>query len=344
MQYRPLGSTGMTVSTLCLGSMMMGAWGETSQAECTAMVDLALDAGVNFVDTADVYAFGESEQLLGRAIKGRRHQLVVVSKFGNAMDADPNHRGGSRRWVTRAVEDSLRRLGTDWIDLYLVHQLDETTAFEVTLSALSDLVHQGKVRAVGTSTFPAERIVESQWTAARRGCEPISCEQPPYSVLARGVERAVLPTCRRYDMGVMVWSPLNGGWLSGKYRRGAPPPDGSRAQRHPDHFDYIASTSAAKLDAVEVLQRIAAQAGITLIELALAFTLAHPAVTSAIMGPRSVDQLKTQLSAADVVLDEDSLDAIDAVVAPGVNLNPADEGFIPVALTSAAERRRRQLS
>ena len=339
MEYRTLGRTGISVSTYCLGTMMFGAWGNPDADECFAMVDAAFDAGVNFVDTADVYDFGVSEEILGRALKGRRDDVVLATKFHNAMGEGPNLRGNSRRWIIRAVEDSLRRLGTDWIDLYQVHRPDPTTDIDETLSALSDLVHAGKVRAIGTSTFPAEQLVEAQWVAERRGHERFATEQPPYSVLARGVEAAVLPTCQRYGIGVLVWAPLNGGWLSGKYGRGEAP-EGSRAAREPEHFDFGGPVHDRKLAAVERLTKVADAVGIRLLDLAHAFALAHPAVTAAIIGPRTLAQLRDALTGADVRLSQDVLDEIDTIVPPGAQLNPADTGWTPPALVDPALRRR----
>jgi aryl-alcohol dehydrogenase-like predicted oxidoreductase len=341
MRYRTLGRTGITVSNICLGTMMMGAWGSTGDDECQALVDLALESGVNFIDTADVYAFGESEELVGRAIKGRRDDLVLATKFGNPMDGDPNHRGNSRRWIMKSIDNSLRRLQTDWIDLYQVHRPDESCDIDETLGALSDLVQQGKVRAIGCSTFPAEQITEAHWVAERNGRETFRCEQPPYSALSRGIESSVLPACMRLGMGVVVWSPLNGGWLSGKYRSGAPAPDDSRAIRYPDHFDLEGPVKNEKLDAVERLVLIAEKAGMPLIQMALAFVLEHPAVTSAIVGPRSAKQLADQLEAGDIDLTVDVLDAIDEVVPPGTNLNPADAGWVSRALEPKVRRRNR---
>lgn len=343
MQYRTLGRTGIEVSTLCLGTMMFGAWGNPDPDQCRRILDTALDAGVNFVDTADVYAFGESEEILGRALKGRRDQVVLATKAYNAMPGekgDRNRRGGSRVWIMRAVEDSLRRLGTDYLDLYQLHRPDPSTDVDETLGALSDLVRQGKVRAIGTSTFPAELIVEAQWTAERRGRERFSTEQPSYSVLARHAEAAVLPTCQRYGMGVLVWSPLNGGWLTGKYNSETAPSD-SRAATNGDHFDFKDDqVRSRKLALVSQLSQLAADEGISLIHLALAFVLAHPAVTSAIMGPRTPEQLLDQLGAADVTLSAQTLDRIDALVAPGADVNPNDVGYVPPALEDSRLRRR----
>ena len=344
MQYRTLGRTGIEVSTLCLGAMMFGAWGNRDEAECRRIVDAALDAGVNFVDTADVYAFGESEEIVGRALKGRRDQVIVATKGHNAMPREPgdrNRRGNSRVWITRAVEESLLRLGTDYIDLYQMHRPDPLTDIDETLGALSDLVHAGKIRAIGTSTFPAEQLVEAQWVAERRGRERFATEQLSYSILARHAEAAALPTSQRYGLGVLVWSPLNGGWLTGKYRAdGRPSPD-SRAMTNGEHFDYRdEEVRARKLPLVEQLIGTAADEGCSLIHLALAFVLAHPGVTSAIMGPRTLDQLTDQLGAAEVTLSAECLDRIDALVAPGTDVNPADVGYVPPELADPALRRR----
>ena len=341
MVYRVLGTTGLSVSTYALGTMMFGAWGNPDAAECTAMVHRALDAGINLVDTADVYDQGRSEEILGAALGGRRDDVVLATKVFNPMGDDPNRRGTSRRWIMRACEESLRRLRTDWIDLYQVHRLDETTDLDQTLSALSDLVHQGKVRAIGTSTFPASAVVEAQWVAERRGRERFVSEQPPYSVLARGVEAEVLPVCRRFGLGVLVWAPLNGGWLTGKYRLGTEPPGGSRASREPDHFDFDGPARERKAAVVEALTGLAADAGIRLVDLAHAFVLEHPAVTAAIIGPRTLTQLTDVIRGAGTRLEPDLLDAIDRVVPPGTNLNPADSGWMPPWLAADCRRRPR---
>ena len=341
MQLRTLGRTGMRVSPLCLGAMMLGSWGNPDHDECVRIVHAALDAGINFVDTADVYSAGESEEIVGKALAGgRRDGVVLATKFHAPMGADPNMAGNSRRWIVRAVDESLRRLRTDWIDLYQVHRPDPTCDVDDTLGALSDLVHQGKVRAIGSSTFPADLLVEAQWTAERRGRERFECEQPPYSILARGVEAALLPACQRYGMGVIAWSPLNGGWLTGRYRNDAPVPTEGRAARTPARFDPARPEVAAKLDAVEALLPVAAEAGVSLTHMALAFVLTHPAVTSAIIGPRTMDQLEGTLGAADVPLADEVLDRIDAVVAPGRDVDASDAGWTPPALTDAWRRRR----
>ncbi len=326
MRYRTLGRTGMQVSTLCLGTMMFGSWGNPDPADCREMTDIALEAGINFVDTADVYDHGHSEELVGEALQGRRDDVVLATKVFNAMGEDVNARGGSRRWIRRAVEDSLRRLRTDRIDLYQLHRHDAHTDLDETLGALSDLVHEGKVLAVGSSTFPAEWIVEAAWVAERRGRERLSTEQPPYSILARGIETAVLPTCERHGLGVLVWSPLNGGWLTGKYRRGAEAPPDSRASTNPDHFRFSGEVRERKLDAVESLLALAGDIGVPLTHLALAFTLAHPAVTSTIIGPRTPKQLRELIGASELDLDGGVLARIDEIVPPGVNLDPADAG------------------
>jgi aryl-alcohol dehydrogenase-like predicted oxidoreductase len=340
VELRALGRTGVRVSPLSLGAMMFGPWGNDDERECIRMVHAALDAGVNVVDTADVYGAGRSEEIVGRALAGHRDAVVLATKVHHPMGDDPNRRGNSRRWIVRAAEESLRRLRTDWIDLYQVHRPDPDTDIDETLGALSDLVHQGKVRMIGTSTFPAAELVEAQWVAARRGRERFVTEQPPYSILARGVEADVLPACLRHGIGVIVWSPLNGGWLTGKYRRGAAPPPGSRAAREPDHFDYDDPVRERKLDLVDALSKVAADAGLSLTHLAQAWVLEHPAVCSAIVGPRTLAQLDDVLGAAGVVLDAGVLDAIDALVPPGTDVNPADAGHVPAALEPAARRRR----
>lgn len=343
MDYRTLGRTGIKVSPFCLGAMTFGSWYNPDHDESARVIHAALDAGINFVDTADVYSAGESEEIVGEALSGgRRDDVVLATKFHAPMGEDPNARGNSRRWIHRAVEDSLRRLRTDWIDLYQVHRPDPSTDVDETLGALSDLVHQGKIRVFGSSTFPAEEIVEAQWVAERRGRERFVCEQPPYSIFARGVEAAVLPTCQKYGMGVIPWSPLNGGWLTGKYRRGDDAPAGSRgaSPRIAERFDLSLPGNQRKLDLVEPLEKVAAEAGLSLTHLALAFVVAHPAVTSAIIGARNLDQLTDQLGAADVRLDDATLDAVDELVPPGTDLNPTDAGYVPPALAAAWRRRR----
>jgi aryl-alcohol dehydrogenase-like predicted oxidoreductase len=341
MELRPLGRTGVQVSRFCLGAMMFGSWGNPNHEESIGIIHTALDAGINFIDTADVYGTGESEEIVGKALTGgRRDDVVLATKFHNAMGEDPNQRGNSRRWIMRAVEDSLRRLNTDWIDLYQVHRPDPGTDVEETLSALSDLVRQGKVRYIGSSTFPAGQIVEAQWTARDRGLQRFVSEQPPYSILVRGVEADVLPTCARHGMAVMTYSPLAGGWLSGRWRKDTGQQTSSRAGRLPERFDLANPYNQRKLDAVEELAQLAEQAGLTLIQLAIGFAASHPAVTSPLIGPRTMEQLQTQLAAADVVLAADVLDRIDEIVPPGITINPADSSFDNPALTPSARRRR----
>jgi aryl-alcohol dehydrogenase-like predicted oxidoreductase len=341
MRMQTLGGTGIKVSSYCLGAMMFGAWGNPDHDESVRIIHAALDGGINFVDTADVYSAGESEEIVGQALLGRRDHVVLATKAHSPMGQDPNMRGNSRRWIVREVENSLRRLQTDYIDLYQMHRPDPDTDIDETLSALSDLVHSGKVRAIGSSTFPAEQIVEAQWVAQRRGHVRFRCEQPPYSVLARGVEAAVLPTCQRYGMGVIAWSPLAGGWLTGRFRSdtGVDMTRG-RARRIPQRFDPSLPGNQAKLAAVEELIKIAAGAGCSLTHLALAFVTGHPAVTAAIIGPRTMDQLTDLLAGASVTLDDDVLDRIDQVVPPGVTLNLADAGWQPPVLADPAARRR----
>jgi aryl-alcohol dehydrogenase-like predicted oxidoreductase len=340
MRMRTLGGTGIKVSPYCLGAMMFGAWGNTDHEDSVRIIHAALDAGINFIDTADVYSRGESEQIVGKALAGRRDQVVLATKVHGAMGDDPNMSGNSRRWIMREVENSLRRLGTDHIDLYQIHRPDPDTDIEETLSALTDLVRAGKVRAIGSSTYPAEQIVEGQWAARRRGYERFRCEQPPYSIFVRGIESGVLPTCARYGMGVIAWSPLAGGWLTGRYRKGADiDMSTGRAARLPQRFDPALPGNARKLELVEELAKVAEQAGTSLTHLALAFAVGHPAVTSAIIGPRTMEQLTDLLAGAELSLDDEMLDRIDEIVPPGTNINSADGGWSPPELQAARRRR-----
>jgi aryl-alcohol dehydrogenase-like predicted oxidoreductase len=340
MEHRPLGRTGVSVSKFCLGAMMFGDWGNKDHDDSIRIIHRALDSGINFIDTADVYSQGESEEIVGKALAdGRRDDIILATKFHGAMGDDPNRQGSSRRWIIREIEDSLRRLGTDWIDLYQVHRPRTDTDIEETLSALSDLVHQGKVRYIGSSTFPASQIVEAQWVARERHLRRFVTEQPPYSMLVRSVEADVLPTCARHGMGVIPYSPLAGGWLSGRWRKDTGQQPSSRAGRLPERFDLSLPANQRKLDAVEQLARLAEEAGITLIQLAIAFVLNHPAITAPIIGPRTMEQLESQLAAADVVLDHAMLDRIDEIVPPGTTINPADNSFDNPALQRAARRR-----
>jgi aryl-alcohol dehydrogenase-like predicted oxidoreductase len=339
MELRTFGTTGVRVSPLCLGAMMFGQWGNPDHDESIRIIHAALDGGINFIDTADVYSRGESEEIVGKALKGRRDNVILATKVHGTMGDDPNEFGNSRRWIIKEVENSLRRLQTDWIDLYQIHRPEADTAIDETLGALTDLVRQGKVRYIGSSTFPAAQIVEAQWVAERRNRERFVSEQPPYSLLVRGIEGDVLPTCRRYDMGVIPWSPLAGGWLSGKWRKGQEPPDSTRAQRLPQRYDLSLPENQRKLEAVEQLAQLADEIGISLIHLALAFVIRHPAVTAAIIGPRTMEQLESQIGAAEVELSDEVLDRIDQIVPPGTTISAVDQGWQNPALQPDQLRR-----
>jgi aryl-alcohol dehydrogenase-like predicted oxidoreductase len=320
--------------------MMFGAWGNPDHDDSIRIIHRAVDAGINFIDTADVYSAGESEVIVGKALgQTDRSRIVLATKVHAAMGEDPNARGNSRRWIIQECENSLRRLGTDYIDLYQIHRPDESTDIDQTLGALTDLVRSGKVRAIGSSTFPAEQIVEAQWVAERRSLERFMTEQPPYSILVRGIERDVLPTAQRYGMGVIPWSPLAGGWLSGRFGEGKDNTS-RRAARIPARYDLSLPGNQRKLQLVTELDGLAGEAGLTLIELALAFVLEHPAVSTAIIGPRTMEQLESQLNAPSVVLESKILDRIDEIVAPGTNVNPEDGGWRPRAIEKAKLRRR----
>lgn len=338
MQYRPLGRTGVRVSSLCLGAMMFGPWGNDDRADSIRIIHRALDAGINVIDTADVYSAGASEEIVGEALQGRRDDVVLATKFFMPMGEDPNSRGGSRRWIVREVENSLRRLRTDHIDLYQVHRPSPDTDVEETLGALTDLVRAGKVRYIGSSSYSASQIVEAQWASRERRLERFVTEQPPYSILVRGIEKDVLPTTQRYGMGTFTYSPLAGGWLSGRWRKGAAGTTTSAA-RPSVRFDMSVPANQRKLDMVEDLAQLAEQSGMTLIEMAIAFAINHPGVTSAIVGPRTMEQLESYLPAAETALPADVLDRIDQVVAPGVTVNPEDNSYGAHELTQAARRR-----
>ncbi len=341
MEYRLLGRTGLEVSPLCLGAMMFGAWGNTDHDESIRIIHAALDAGINFVDTADVYSSGESEEIVAKALTGRRDEVVLATKFHFRVGDGPNRGGNSRRWIFQEVEASLKRLNTDWIDIYQVHRPDPHVDIDETLGALTDLVHAGKIRYLGSSTFDAAEIVEAQWTAERRARERFVCEQPPYSLLVRGIEREVLPVCDRYGMGVISWSPLAGGWLTGLYRKDAELPGSTRSNRLPGRYDMSIPDNQRKLEAADALAVLAEDAGISLIHLAIAFAIRHPAITSAIIGPRTMEQLESQIGSADLELSDDLLDRVDEIVAPGTNLNDAnDSGYRPPSLTDVSLRRR----
>jgi aryl-alcohol dehydrogenase-like predicted oxidoreductase len=335
MQYRTLGRTGIKVSPYCLGAMMFGGMGNPDHEDGIRIIHKALDAGINFVDTADFYSHGESEAIVGKALKDRRDKVVLATKAHLPMGEDPNMQGNSRRWITRAVEDSLRRLQTDHIDLYLIHRPSPDTDVEETLSALTDLMRAGKVRAIGSSTFPVSEIVEAQWVAERRGLARFRAEQPPYSILNRGIEREVLPACERYGMGAMVWSPLAMGQLTGRYRKDQQQPDSARVRYFPAQM-----ANEQRLDAVERLIPVAEAAGLSLTHLAMAFVTAHPGVTSAILGPRTMQQLDDMLAGVEVALGDDVLDQIDQIVPPGTDLGTLEANYSPPAITQAGLRRR----
>ncbi len=324
--------------------MMFGAWGNTDHDDSVAIIHAALDAGINFIDTADVYSRGESEEIVGKALAGgRRDSVVLATKaHGKMHDDDPNEFGNSRRWLVKEVENSLRRLKTDWIDLYQVHRPELDTDIDQTLGALTDLVQAGKIRAIGSSTFPAWQIVQAQWSAEKRGRERFMCEQPPYSMLIRAIEKDVLPVCEQYGMGVIPWSPLAGGWLSGRYSKGGESPaESRRAQMLPSRYDMSVPGNQAKLEAAQALGEVADGAGMSLIEMSLRFVTSHPAVTAAIIGPRTMEQLHSQLTALESpVLPGEVLDRIDEVVAPGTNVNQADTGWDAPWLSDASQRRR----
>jgi len=337
MQYRTLGRTGLKVSPYALGAMLLGASiGNPDHDDSIRIIHKALDAGINFVDTADAYSIhpqGGSEVVVGKALKGRRDKVVLATKFGRPMSDDPNQRGTSRRWIMTAVEDSLRRLQTDYIDLYQVHRLDPDTDIEETLSALSDLVRSGKVRAIGSSNTPASDVVDAQWVAERRGFERFRTEQPPYSILNRAIESEVLPTAQRFGMGVMVWGPLGQGMLTGRARKGQ--------QTDLVRAGFMkAFSDERRLDAVEQLIPLAAEAGLPMTHLAMAFAITHPGVTSALLGPRSMEQLDDLLAGLDVTLSDELLDRIDEIVPPGTDVGPLDQAYQPLALQNPGLRRR----
>ena len=338
VDYRLLGRTGVEVSPLALGTMMFGAWGNRDTDDSIRIIHRALDAGLNFVDTADVYSAGESEEIVGKALKGRRDDVVLATKFFMSMGEGPNHGGGSRRYIMNAVEDSLRRLDTDYIDLYQVHRPSALMDVEETLGALTDLVRQGKVRYIGSSSYSGSQIVEAQVASRDGHLARFVTEQPPYSILVRGIEQDVLPATQRYGMGTLSYSPLAGGWLSGKWKKDAAPVPTS-ANRPSARFDMSTAANQRKLEVVDALGRIADEAGITLIEMAIAFVINHPGITSALIGPRTTEQLESQLSAAEVTLSAETLDRIDELVAPGETINPDDNSYGAVELASSARRR-----
>jgi aryl-alcohol dehydrogenase-like predicted oxidoreductase len=339
MEYRVLGRTGVKVSPLCLGAMMFGSFGNTDHDDSIRIIHRAVDAGINFIDTADMYSFGESEEIVGKALAQiKRHRIVLATKVHGQMGNDPNAQGNSRRWIMAECERSLRRLGTDYIDLYQIHRPSPDTDIDETLGALTDLVRAGKIRYFGSSTFPAHEIVEAQWVSERRSRERFVTEQPPYSILVRSIEKDVLPMCEKYGIGVLSWSPLAGGWLSGAFGPGKENTS-RRAAVMPDRYDTAIAGNRAKVEAVGQLTELADEAGLSLIELALGFVLEHPAVTSPIIGPRTMEHLESQLPALELRLSTDVLDRVDAIVPPGIDLNDTDVGWVPEAIAQASLRR-----
>ena len=333
MQYRTLGRTGIKVSPYALGAMMFGAIGNPDHDDSIRIIHKALDAGINFIDTADAYSHGESEEIVGKALKGRRDNVVLATKLWMPMGDDPNQRGNSRRWIIAEVENSLRRLQANHVDLYQIHRPDPDTDIEETLSALSDLIHSGKVRVIGSSTMPASNIVEAQWVAERRGLERFRTEQPTYSILSRGIEAEVLPVAQRYGMGILVWSPLAQGMLTGRIRKGQP-----TDLRRTALFRHL--SDERRLDAVEKIISLADGAGLPMTHLAMAFAIAHPDVTSAIIGPRTMEQLDDLLAGVDVTLTDELLDRIDEIVPPGTDVGTLDMAYRPPALKRPDLRRR----
>ncbi len=333
MQYRTLGRTGIKVSPYALGAMMFGAIGNSDHDDSIRIIHKALDAGINFIDTADAYSRGESEEIVGKALKGRRDEVVLATKLWMPMGDDPNQRGNSRRWIVAEIENSLRRLQTDHVDLYQIHRPDPDTDIEETLSALSDLIHSGKVRVIGSSTMPASDMVEAQWVAERRGLERFRTEQPTYSILSRGIEAEVLPVAQRYGMGILVWSPLAMGLLTGRVRKGQ-----QNDLRRTSFFRHM--SDEGRLDAVEKLIPLADEAGLPMTHLAMAFAIAHPGVTSAIIGPRTMEQLDDLLASVDVTLTDELLDRIDEIVPPGTDVGTLDMAYRPPALQRPELRRR----
>jgi aryl-alcohol dehydrogenase-like predicted oxidoreductase len=332
MQYRTLGMTGIKVSPYALGALMLGtAIGNSDHADATRIVHKALDAGINLVDTADAYT--GSEELVGKALRGRRDSVVLATKVGRPMGEDPNRQGASRHWIMTAVENSLRRLQTDHIDLYQIHRPDPSTDIEETLSALSDLIRSGKVRAIGASGTPAPDIIEAQWIAERRGLERFRVEQPPYSLLNRGIESQLLPIALRYGMGVLVWGPLGQGMLTGRVRKGQ-----ENDLRRAGLFRHL--IDERRIDAVEQFAALADEVGIPMIHLAMAFAIAHPGVASALLGPRTMAQLDDLLAGLDVALSDEILDQIDEIVAPGTDIGTLDQAYLPPALQRSELRRR----
>ncbi|WP_394941697.1 aldo/keto reductase [Psychromicrobium sp. YIM B11713] len=332
MQYRNLGRTGIKVSPYALGALMFATEvGNPDPEDSVRIIHKALDAGINLIDTADAY--GDSEEVVGRALRGRRDDVVLTTKVSRPMGSDPNQQGASRRWIMTAVENSLRRLQTDHIDVYQIQRPDPDTDIEETLSVLTDLVRSGKIRAFGSSTTPASNLVEAHWVAERRGLERFRTEQPPYSILNRSIEREVLPVAQQYGMGVLAWGPLGQGMLTGRVRRGQQN-DVTRA-----NF-FKAFSDERRLDAVEQLIPLAQDAGLSMTHLAMAFAISHPAISSALLGARTMEQLDDLLAGVDVVLSDEVLDRIDEIVPPGTDIGTLDQAYQPPAIQRTELRRR----
>ncbi len=323
MEYRSLGRTGVQVSVLCLGCMMFG--GRTEPEDSYAIIDRALDAGINFLDTANVYSRGRSEEVTGEALKrnGKRDKIVLATKVHGRMDDDdPNAWGNQRRHIIEQCDASLRRLQTDYIDLYQIHRPQPNIPIDETLRALDDLIRAGKVRYIGTSTFAAWQLLESVWVAKELGLNRFVCEQPPYNLLDRRIERELLPMARTYGVGIIPWSPLAGGLLTGKYRRGAPEPPDSRYTDVKDRPWMQRRKTEGVYDVVEAIEPLAEEKDCTLSQLALAWCARQPGVTSPIIGPRTMEQLEDNLGTLDVTLTDNDYEKIDELVPPGSMFAP----------------------
>jgi len=331
MEYRPLGRTGVQVSVACLGTMTFGwepdDWG-SHEAESLEIGAAALDLGINFFDTADVYARGTSEIIVGKIIKAKRDRVVLATKcHGKMSDDDPNAWGNSRRHVIEACEASLKRLNTDYIDLYQIHRPQPSIPIDETLRALDDLIRSGKVRYAGCSTFAAWQVCEAHYVAKQLGINGFISEQPPYNLLDRRIERELLPFCRTYDYAVIPWSPLAGGQLSGKYL--GSPSEGRYAKSDP--MNRINKDTMA---AVAKLKKVADKEKVSLATLSLAWIASQPGITSPIIGARSIEQLSESAAALEVKLTDRAMKAIDEIVAPGTNiLNYYTANFGPNART-----------
>ena len=338
MEYRLLGRTGVSVSPLCLGAMMSGPWGSDDRADAIRVIHRALDAGINFAGTAGVYSGGVPEEITGEALRGRRDDVVLAAKFFVPMDDRPDHSGGSRKWIMQEAGNSLRRLKADYTDLYQVHRPGVTTDAGETLGALADLVRQGRVRCIGSSSYPASQIVGARWVSRERNLARFVTGQPPYSILVRGIGEDVLPAVPRYGTGTLVYSPLSGGWLAGRWREGAPGTPASAA-RPGARFDMSTPANQRKLGVVEEVAVLAGRSGMTMTGLALAWAVSHPGVTSAIIGPRTMEQLESQFPSVRVTLDTEILDRVGELVAPGVTLNADDNSYGAAGLTPQGRRR-----